>query len=201
MRTWTREQRNAAWRKWYRKNSARKRAWENRRRDEIRQWWNELKPAKRCERCGETAPACLHFHHRDPKAKDLELRPLLLTVGRSSDCWRKWPSARCSARTAISSTTGMNGCCRRGDRIRTCGILVPNQARYQLRYTPYRIGYPVSAALARAENENARRSGGRIDGSRRSSDCYSAGAAGFLSSAGAVSGVGELGVLPPAHAK
>ena len=23
----------------------------------------------------------------------------------------------------------------RGDRIRTCGILVPNQARYQLRYT------------------------------------------------------------------
>ena len=26
--------------------------------------------------------------------------------------------------------------CGRSDRIRTCGILVPNQARYQLRYTP-----------------------------------------------------------------
>ena len=30
---------------------------------------------------------------------------------------------------------------RRGDRTRTCDSLVPNQERYQLRYTPKNIGY------------------------------------------------------------
>lgn len=36
-------------------------------------WWEELKATKRCETCGEAAPECLHFHHRDPAEKDLEL--------------------------------------------------------------------------------------------------------------------------------
>lgn len=73
MRTWTREQYNASWRKWYRKNAQRKIAWHKRRRDEIRQWWRELKATKRCERCGESAPECLHFHHRDPEQKEIDL--------------------------------------------------------------------------------------------------------------------------------
>jgi hypothetical protein len=73
MRTWTREQQNAAWRKWYRKHVDRKRGWERRRKTEIRRWWDELKATKHCERCGEDAPECLHFHHRDPAEKDLEL--------------------------------------------------------------------------------------------------------------------------------
>ena len=30
---------------------------------------------------------------------------------------------------------------RRGDRTRTCDSLVPNQERYQLRYTPNSFGY------------------------------------------------------------
>ena len=30
---------------------------------------------------------------------------------------------------------------RRGDRTRTCDSLVPNQERYQLRYTPKNIGW------------------------------------------------------------
>jgi hypothetical protein len=73
VRTWTRDQYNASWRKWYAKNAAKKRAWEKRRRRELRSWWNELKATKRCERCGEAAPECLHFHHRDPHEKELEL--------------------------------------------------------------------------------------------------------------------------------
>lgn len=73
MTTWTREQQNAAWRKWYTKNAGRKVAWQKRRREQIRKWWKELKATMSCERCGEATPDCLHFHHRDPKEKDLEL--------------------------------------------------------------------------------------------------------------------------------
>ena len=36
----------------------------------------------------------------------------------------------------------------RSDRIRTCGILLPKQARYQLRYTPSYILYHVSIHLS-----------------------------------------------------
>ena len=73
IRTWTRDQYNAAWRKWYAKNAPLKRAWETRRRKEIRRWWDELKATKCCKRCGEDSPECLHFHHRDPEHKELEL--------------------------------------------------------------------------------------------------------------------------------
>lgn len=71
--TWTRDQFNAAWRKWYAKNARRKIEWQERRRREIRVWWDELKATKQCEQCGESAAECLHFHHRDPAEKDLEL--------------------------------------------------------------------------------------------------------------------------------
>ena len=70
---WTRDHQNAAWRKWYRANAKRKIEWGRRRRNEIRLWWRELKATKRCERCGEAEPDCLHFHHRDPRAKELTL--------------------------------------------------------------------------------------------------------------------------------
>ena len=86
MSTWhacNREAFNALWRKWYAKNAAKKYAWQKRRRTDLRKWWNELKATKRCERCGETAPECLHFHHRDPAEKDLELS---LAIGRG---WAK----------------------------------------------------------------------------------------------------------------
>lgn len=66
---WTRDDQNAAWRKWYRANAKRKLGWQKRRRDEIRAWWRELKATKCCERCGETEPDCLHFHHKDPATK------------------------------------------------------------------------------------------------------------------------------------
>lgn len=64
---------NALWRDWYRKNSARKYAWEVRRRYEIRAWWKSIKATKRCETCAESAPECLHFHHNDPLMKDFDI--------------------------------------------------------------------------------------------------------------------------------
>ena len=73
MRTWTRDQQNAAWRKWYSKNAALKMSWAKRRRMELRRWWDELKATKQCQRCGEAAPECLHFHHRDPTEKEFAL--------------------------------------------------------------------------------------------------------------------------------
>lgn len=33
----------------------------------------------------------------------------------------------------------------RGDRIRTCDPLVPNQVRYQLRYAPYESSFPLNS--------------------------------------------------------
>ncbi len=35
----------------------------------------------------------------------------------------------------------------RGDRIRTCDLVVPNDARYQLRYTPIWMGSPEGIFL------------------------------------------------------
>ena len=62
-----------SWRRWYEKNAKRKIAWQQRRREEIRRWWKELKHGMSCERCGENAPACLHFHHRDATNKMFDI--------------------------------------------------------------------------------------------------------------------------------
>jgi len=34
-------------------------------------WFAELKETFSCTRCGESHPACLQFHHRDPSAKEI----------------------------------------------------------------------------------------------------------------------------------
>ena len=39
----------------------------------MRAWLLEIKKQRACERCGEDAPECLHFHHRDPETKDREV--------------------------------------------------------------------------------------------------------------------------------
>ena len=36
-----------------------------------RKWFDEYKSQLRCERCLETHPACLEFHHREPKKKEI----------------------------------------------------------------------------------------------------------------------------------
>lgn len=64
---------NAAWRRWYRENAARKIEWQARRRNELREWWADWKSSKRCETCGESAPECLHLHHLDPASKEITL--------------------------------------------------------------------------------------------------------------------------------
>jgi len=64
---------NAAWRRWYRRNASRKIQWQARRRNELRLWWRGLKASKQCERCGESDPVCLHFHHVDPAKKAITL--------------------------------------------------------------------------------------------------------------------------------
>jgi hypothetical protein len=43
------------------------------RRDELRAWLNEYKATLSCEKCGESHPACLDFHHKDSKTKDFSL--------------------------------------------------------------------------------------------------------------------------------
>jgi hypothetical protein len=73
MRAWTRDQQNAAWRKWYSANAQRKMSWQQRRREEIRAWFAELKSGRECERCGERRPHCLQFHHVDAEDKDTEV--------------------------------------------------------------------------------------------------------------------------------
>lgn len=64
---------NEAWRRWYAANKERKKEWRARRLRRIKAWWIALKATKRCERCGESAPECLQFHHRDPARKDFDI--------------------------------------------------------------------------------------------------------------------------------
>ncbi|HEX5059944.1 MAG TPA: hypothetical protein VFV99_11325 [Kofleriaceae bacterium] len=92
MRTWTRDQQNAAWRKWYRENAKRKVAWQRRRRKEMRGWWRDFKSTKSCIKCGESAPECLHFHHRDPTEKEVDLSKIA--------CSGQWSKKRILAEVA-----------------------------------------------------------------------------------------------------
>ncbi|RNJ25276.1 homing endonuclease associated repeat-containing protein [Halosegnis longus] len=52
--------------RWYRKNRDRQQGKKKRRRKELRAWLAEYKREHcQCERCGESDPACLDFHHPD----------------------------------------------------------------------------------------------------------------------------------------
>lgn len=41
------------------------------RRQQVVEWYKEYKSTLKCERCGESHPACLQFHHKDPSKKDM----------------------------------------------------------------------------------------------------------------------------------
>lgn len=60
-------------RRWYQEN--RKKRADTRRRNQLRikSWFEELRLRLRCVRCGESHPACITFHHRDPATKEFEV--------------------------------------------------------------------------------------------------------------------------------
>jgi len=61
-------------RRWYYKNRDRRMDVKDRRRQELKQWFYELKLEHfECERCGEGCPPCLDFHHVDDKLADVSL--------------------------------------------------------------------------------------------------------------------------------
>ena len=43
------------------------------RRKERSEWFHNYKSTLSCEKCGEKHPACIEFHHKDPKEKDTEV--------------------------------------------------------------------------------------------------------------------------------
>src|SRR5919197_3656115 len=56
-------------RRWYQANKEKHIALVRSRDKKIEAWFRAYKQGLSCERCGEDHPACLDFHHRDPKAK------------------------------------------------------------------------------------------------------------------------------------
>lgn len=48
-----------------------------RNREKIYDWYVEYKSTLKCSRCPENHPACLDFHHTDPKEKNVEISKLI----------------------------------------------------------------------------------------------------------------------------
>ena len=60
-------------RNWYQKNKAKHIAYVRNRDRKIKDWLKEYKKSLQCEECGENHPACLDFHHINPKEKTFAL--------------------------------------------------------------------------------------------------------------------------------
>lgn len=75
------ERRRATMRAWYARTKhrhgpeVREKRRKNRlaRRRAIAEWFADLKSTLRCARCGESHPACIQFHHSNPKEKEISL--------------------------------------------------------------------------------------------------------------------------------
>ncbi len=64
----------AEWsRNWYKRNKARVIANNVQRKKETREWYYQLRQGLSCADCGQTHPATLHFHHRDPAEKEFSV--------------------------------------------------------------------------------------------------------------------------------
>lgn len=57
----------------YSKNHTTRREEINSRKHDISLWFREVKKSLSCERCGDSHPACLDFHHLDPSEKDFTI--------------------------------------------------------------------------------------------------------------------------------
>src|SRR5215213_9771758 len=70
-------------RRWYQKNKAKHIGYVRNRDKKIKLWLKEYKMTLKCEVCEENHPACLEFHHINPKEKKF-------SIGRMKDfmSWR-----------------------------------------------------------------------------------------------------------------
>lgn len=68
-------------REWHAKQSAEYKAHkyelQKKRRQELREWFDDYKKTLKCSQCPEDHIACLDFHHLDPSKKEMSLSNLL----------------------------------------------------------------------------------------------------------------------------
>ncbi len=76
-----REKQRKAQQRWDRKNQKGKIESKRLRRKALRARFAAFKKTLRCSRCPEKHPACLDFHHRDPKKKDMALYQVINVGG------------------------------------------------------------------------------------------------------------------------
>lgn len=57
--------------RWFQNHKEQQRACVQTRRKKIHEWYFALKATLVCSKCGENHPACLEFHHRDSKEKEV----------------------------------------------------------------------------------------------------------------------------------
>jgi len=48
----------------------------------VKEWYYALKRDMKCSVCGESHPACIEFHHRDPKKKDMAVSRMFMSGSR-----------------------------------------------------------------------------------------------------------------------
>ena len=72
-----RENRLAFSRKWYQNNKEQQAQIVTKRKRELSEWLLSIKMASHCCKCTEDHPACLEFHHRNPKDKELEISTMV----------------------------------------------------------------------------------------------------------------------------
>ena len=64
-------------RAWHQEHKTKRNAKVYERRDKLREFYRQFKENSVCVQCGESHPAALHFHHRNPKEKDFNLAEMI----------------------------------------------------------------------------------------------------------------------------
>jgi hypothetical protein len=61
------EKRKEYKKQWHQKNIEKRKISIKKRKQKIIQWFNDYKKTLKCEKCGETHPATIDFHHKNEK--------------------------------------------------------------------------------------------------------------------------------------